>query len=174
MQKYHRLPLHSNGRKHMTHHVLVFDILCNQYLIFIGHRFVHKDDVSICVFEKQRVEIREKELGCSNVPKVISSHTLKQVLLVKGFPIERYLIMEVIKRLRENFITYISLQSLSSLQRGEWVIKEGIKMNLQVWLFQILREVNLAYAFHMTVYYFEGDVSMVDHSISHSNLFKIS
>ena len=49
--------------------------------------------------------------------------------------------------------------------------KEGIKMNLQVWLFQIPREVNLAYVFHMSVSYFERNMCMVDHSISHSSLF---
>ena len=53
-------------------------------------------------------------------------------------------------------------------------IKEGIKVNLQIWLFQILREVNLAYVFHMSVSYFGRDMSIVDHSTSHSRLLRNS
>ena len=53
-------------------------------------------------------------------------------------------------------------------------LKEGIEMHLQVWLFQIQIEVILAYVFHMSLSYFERDMSMVDHSISHSSLLKNS
>ena len=53
-------------------------------------------------------------------------------------------------------------------------IKEGIKMTLQVWKIQIRREVNCGYVFHMSVSYFERDISMVDYSISYSSLLKNS
>ena len=75
---------------------------------------------------------------------------------------------------RSNYHLHLNANLFKFEKRGiggnKLRIKEGTKMNLQVWLFQILREVNIAYVFHVSVSYFERDMSMVDHSISHSSL----